>query len=83
MALTKTTTIDQITIQDDGLILLRDVLRAFDDDGTLIGQRNHRSVLEPGDDVSTQPQKIQRVTQIFWTQAVIDAYRAKKAAAIP
>lgn len=81
MTLAKTSTIDQIIIQDDGLILLRDVLRAFDDDGSLIGVRYHRTVLEPGSDVSTQPAKIRQVTQIFWTQAVIDAYAAKKAAA--
>jgi hypothetical protein len=79
MAITTSTTI-HITIEDNGLILIRVGKRAFDDDGSLIGERFNRTTLEPGTDISTQPLKIQRIANIVWTQAVIDAYNAAKAA---
>jgi hypothetical protein len=79
MAITVTTTL-QITIEDNGLILVRQGKRALDDDGSLIGERFHRLSFEPGDDVSSQPQKLQRIAAAVWTPAVITAYRAAKAA---
>lgn len=82
MAITSTTLIDQIIILEDGVIQVRQVKRAFDDDGSLLGQRFNRFILEPGDNVSAQPLRIQRITQAVWTQAVIDAYQAAKAAKI-
>lgn len=80
MAITATTTLDQIVIDEFGVILVRAVRRAFDDDGSLIGQRYLRELFEPGANVSTQPAVIRRVAQAVWTQAVIDAWIAKKAA---
>ena len=79
MALTATNIVDSILIQDNGLMFLQVIRRAFDDDGTIIGERIKRIVLEPGDDVSTHSQRVQRVCQVVWTQAVIDAYLAEKA----
>lgn len=78
--ITATTSIDQITISEDGLISIRKTKRAFDDDGSLIGEKHHRSVLEPGEDVSNQPNKIQRIAQAVWTPAVVSEYQAAKAA---
>jgi predicted metal-dependent HD superfamily phosphohydrolase len=78
--ITATTVIDQITILEDGVIQVRKTKRAFDDDGSLLGERHHRYVLEPGDDVSTQPQRLQRITQAVWTANVISDYQAAKAA---
>jgi hypothetical protein len=75
-----TTTTLQITVEDNGILLIRQGKRAFDDDGSLIGERFQRTSLEPGDSVSNQPVRIQRIAQAVWTQAVIDAYLAAKAA---
>jgi hypothetical protein len=80
MSITATNTLDQIVIDEWGVLSVRVTRRAFDDDGSLIGQRFMRSTLEPGSDVSTQPVVVRRVAQAVWTQAVIDAWNAKKAA---
>lgn len=80
MALTATNTINSIVIEENGLVILQLARRAFDDDGTLIGERLQRTILEPGNDVSSQAQRVQRICQVVWTQAVIDAYQAAKAA---
>jgi hypothetical protein len=82
MAITTETVIDQITILENGIIQIRQTKRVFDDDGSKLGERFHRSVLEPGDNVSALPNRIQRIAQAVWTQAVIDAYRAARAAAL-
>lgn len=83
ISMTKQTVLDLITIQENGVIFLRTTVKAFDDDGSLIGQRFVRQTLTPGSDVSSFPQRVQRLTQIFWTQDVIDAYLAKIAAGPP
>jgi hypothetical protein len=75
-----TTTTTQITVEDNGVLSVRIGKRAFDDDGTLIGERYHRVVFEPGDDVSTQPALLQRVANAVWTPALVTKYRADKAA---
>jgi hypothetical protein len=82
MAITKTVVIDQITIQEDGLILVRQATRVFDDDGTKIGERFFRLTLEPGVDVTSYPQRLQRIAAAVWTPAVIAAYQAARAAAL-
>lgn len=79
MALTEKTVIDQITILEDGLIQVRRVRRVFDD-GELLAERFHRSVLEPGQDVTALPQRLQTICGAVWTQKVIDDYKAAKAA---
>lgn len=82
MALTSTTVIDQITILEDGVIQIRTTKRVFDDDGSILGERFHRRVLEPGEDVSTLPNRLQKITQAVWTPAVISAFQAAKAATL-
>lgn len=76
MALTKTQTTDRIEIMADGVIFVRNVLRAFDDDGTMIGERIRRDTLIPGQDVSAQPAKVRQVCNLIWTPAIIAAYAA-------
>lgn len=82
MPITTETVIDQIIILENGIIQIRQVKRVFDDDGSKLGERFQRSVLEPGDNVVTQPNRIQRIAQAVWTQAVIDAYRTARAVAL-
>lgn len=81
MAIT-TSGIDQIVIQEDGQIMIRQYKRALDDDGSIIGQRFQRTPLEPGQDVSIWPQRVQRICGVVWTPAVIAAYQAAKALAL-
>lgn len=83
MAITASTAITKITIEENGIIWVAQIRRAFDDDGTKIGERISRWMLEPGEDVTTQPALVRRVCQAVWTQAVIDAYAAEKAAQPP
>ena len=75
MILTKQTNIDQITINENGIILIREAVKILEDD-IEISKQYHRSSLEPGVNVSNQPQNIQDICKTIWTADVIAAYQA-------
>ena len=45
-------------------------------DGVEVGRSYHRSLFEPGDDVSGEVQVVQDIAAVIWTPEVIDAYAA-------
>ena len=68
-----------ITILDNGILEVRRTIRAFDDDGTFIGERHHRGTFTPGTALTELPAgRIRQVANVVWTQAVIDAYLASQ-----
>lgn len=75
---TKKLVVGKLEILEDGQIQVRKVLRAFDDDGSLIGERFDRSVLEPGQDVSKEEKRTQDVAKVVWTPQVIDDFKKTK-----
>ena len=75
MALTETTTIDQIEVTNSNVIQIREALTIKRDD-EVISSTFHRYTLLPGDDVSTKDPKIQAIANAIWTEEVIAAYRA-------
>ena len=82
MSLTKTTTIDQITVVENGIILYREATRIMED-GNQISQTYHRTSLTPGQDLTGQPANVVAICNAAWTQTVIDAYNAQVAAQTP
>ena len=66
-------------ILDDGQIEFRKT-RVILDGVDIVGERHHRQVLEPGQDVTTFPLKIRQIANVVWTPAVVAAYEAAKAA---
>ena len=75
MALTETTTIDQIEVTNSNVIQIREALTIKRDD-EVISSTFHRYTLLPGDDVSTKDSKIQAIANAIWTEEVIAAYQA-------
>jgi len=51
MALTKSTTVDQITVTENGIILYREATRIMED-GNELSKAYHRSSLTPGQDLT-------------------------------
>lgn len=64
MAISKQTIFDALTIRSDGNVEIRMATIVLDDDGSELGRRFHRRVIGPQDDISGEPQKIQRICQI-------------------
>lgn len=66
-----------IGVEDNGVLQIRRTRIVIDDsDGTVIGERHHREMLKPGQDVSTYGARIRRVAEAVWTPQVIADYRA-------
>jgi hypothetical protein len=65
MALTKEVVIDQITITENGTILVREVTRIMEDD-VEISKQYHRTSFEKDADVSSQPKQVQDICAVAW-----------------
>ena len=78
MSLTKTKTIDQITVTESGIILYREVTRILEDD-IEISKTYHRNSLMPGQDLTNVPENVVIICNAAWTAEVIAAFAAAKA----
>ena len=79
MSLTKTTTVDQITVTENGVVLYREATRIMED-GNQISQTFHRSSLTPAQDLTGIPANVVAICNTAWTAEVIAAYQAAEAA---
>ena len=73
--ITKQTVIDQITVQENGIILYREATRIMED-GKELTKTYHRTSLTPGQDLTGQPEKVVAIAQAAWTPEVVAAYEA-------
>jgi hypothetical protein len=78
MALTETTSIDQIEIVNDWNIQVRQAT-VIEKDGVQVARSFHRWVLTPDMDISGQEQKVQDICNVAWTDEVKSAYETFKA----
>jgi DNA-binding transcriptional LysR family regulator len=79
MSLTKTTTVDQITVTENGIVLYREATRILED-GNEISKTFHRSSLTPAQDLTGVPEQVVAICNVAWTPEVIAAYQAQQEA---
>ena len=75
MSLTKTTNVDQILVQENGVVLYREATRIMED-GNQISQTYHRSSLTPAQDLTGVPTNVVAICNAAWTAEVVAAYQA-------
>jgi hypothetical protein len=80
MSLTKTTTVDQILVEENGTVLYREATRIMED-GNQISQTYHRSSLTPAQDLTGVPANVVAICNTAWTADVVAAYQAAQAEA--
>jgi len=80
MSLTKQTVVDQITVEENGIVLYREATRIMED-GNQISQTYHRSSLTPAQDLAGVPANVVAICNAAWTPEVIAAYQAAQAEA--
>jgi hypothetical protein len=78
----KQTSVDQITITENGIILYREATRIIED-GKELTKTYHRSSLTPGQDLTGQPANVVAIANTVWTEEVIAAYQAQMEANQP
>ena len=82
MSLTKTKTVDQITVTENGTVLYREATRIMED-GNQIIQTSHRSSLTPAQDLTGVPANVVAICNTVWTAEVIAAYQAAQESVTP
>jgi hypothetical protein len=80
MSLTKTTTVDQILVEENGIVLYREATRILEND-VEISKKYHRSSFTPAQDLTGVPTNVVAICNTVWTTEVIAAYQAAQAAA--
>ena len=78
MALIKETAVDQITVTENGTVLVREATRIMED-GTQLSQTYHRTSLAPEADLTSVPANVVAICNAAWTPEVIAAYQAQQA----
>jgi hypothetical protein len=78
MALTESTSIDQIEVVNDWNIQVRQAT-IIERDGEFVSRTFHRWVLTPDMDISGQEQKVKDICNVAWTPEVRQAYETFKA----
>ena len=76
MSITKTTSIDSITVTENGTVLYREATRIMED-GNELSKTYHRSSLMPGQDLTGIPANVVAHCNVAWTAEVIAAYQAQ------
>jgi len=74
MAITKLTSVDQITVIENGVVLYREVTRIMESDVEL-AKTYQRSSLTPGQDLTDVPDKVVSICNTAWTPEVIAEYQ--------
>jgi len=77
MTITTEKSIDQIAVNENGLVMLREKTVVLDN-GKEIATTFHRSILEPEDDLTGQPSNVVAIAQASWTPEIIAAYKISK-----
>lgn len=75
MSLAKTTTVDQITVTENGIVLYREATRILED-GEELTKKYHRNSLTPGQDLTGVPENVVAICNVAWTPEVISAFEA-------
>ena len=75
MAITKSTAVDQVTVNEKGVVLYREATRVVED-GNEIAKTYHRTSLTPGQDLTGQPANVVAIAAAAWTPEVIANYKA-------
>jgi hypothetical protein len=75
MALTKETAVDQITVTENGIVLVRETT-TIKEDGVELSKKYHRTSLTPAQDLTGVPANVVAICNAAWTPEVIAAYQA-------
>ena len=78
MALTKETVVDQITVTENGIVLVRETT-TIKEDGVELSKKYHRTSLVPEQDLTGQPANVVAICNAAWTPEVRQAYETFKA----
>jgi hypothetical protein len=77
MSLNKTTVVDQITVEQNGVIFFREAISIMENNIELSKTHQHTS-LTPAQDLTGVPTNVIAICNTVWTAEVIAAYQAQQ-----
>ena len=77
MALEKQESYSKIEVLESGHIQLRKTTTVYDD-GEVLSQSHHRSVVTPLDDITSLPENVQAVCNAYWTEELIANFQSQQ-----
>jgi len=77
MSLDKQVKIDQIEVVENGTVQVRQAT-IITENGNQISRTFHRWCIVPGQDYSTQEQKVKDICKVAHTEEVINAYKTQQ-----
>ena len=75
--LEKVISIDSIEVLESGHIQVRQATKIIED-GKELSKSYHRWVVSPGDDYSTQDERVKKIAEVVHTKEVVDTNKAKQ-----
>lgn len=79
MTIEKQTVVDKIEVVESGVVQVRTATRFIEND-SVVSTSLHRHIVAPGDDYSTEDDRVQSICAATHTADVIAAYKAATAA---
>jgi hypothetical protein len=73
MSINKQITLDQVTVEKNGVLQCRETVVIIED-GVELAKTYHRFTLQPGQDLTGQHDRVAAVAQAAWTPEVIAAF---------
>jgi hypothetical protein len=67
----------KIEVLESGHVQLRKTTTVLDD-GQVLSQSHHRSVVTPMDDISERPENVQAVCNAYWTDELIANFQSQQ-----
>lgn len=80
MALTRQVIIVVDSMDENGNLGVKRIIRVLDDDGSVIGERIARKVLQPGDALTGEGADVRGIANVVWTAERVAARKARDAA---
>jgi len=75
MALTKTVSVDQITVEKNGIVTFREATSVLENDVEL-SKTYHRTPVYPGQDLTGKPDNVVAICNVAWTPEIIADFKA-------
>jgi hypothetical protein len=79
MALTKEIAVDQITVTENGIVLVRQTT-TIKEDGIELSKQYNRTSFAPETDLTGVPANVVAICNVAWTPEIIAAYKAHQEA---
>jgi hypothetical protein len=80
--LTEETTVDDIRVTENGIVLVRRAIYVVRDGVRSPQPTYHRTSYTPGADLTHEDARVQAIAAAAWTDAVVRAYHAQQAVAL-